>query len=197
MTFYRFPKPETLKSWLSQTPAGFVFSLKANRRITHIKKLKNTGNDVSYFYNLARTLGEKLGCILFQLPPSVTRDDSLLKDFLSFLSPEFCNVIEFRQPDWFSPAVFDLLRTYRVTACSVSSALMPSKPVVTSEAAYFRFHGLTGGYRYEYRENELEAWADRIRSLDCERILIYFNNDYQARAVKNAKQLAGLLTDTV
>lgn len=189
MTFYRFPKPAVLKSWVENTPAGFTFSLKANREITHIKRLKKVGHEVAFFYRLAGALGGKLGCILFQLPPSLAHDDVLLKNFLSVLSPEFRNVIEFRHPSWYSEEVYGLLRSYRVSFCAVSSSKVPAAAVLTSATAYFRFHGLTGGYRYEYSESELGEWAGRIKALAAPETFVYFNNDYQARAVMNAERL--------
>ncbi len=193
MTFYRFPKTETLKNWLELTPPGFMFTLKANRSITHLKKLRNVGHDVAFFYSLAGNLGDKLGCILYQLPPSITRDDGLLSDFLAVLSPEHKNVIEFRDPSWYADDVFELLRTHRVTVCIVSSEKVPAQAVLTSETAYFRFHGLTGGYRYSYTEDELRHWADVISQTPASEKFVYFNNDYQAAAVQNASRLGDLL----
>lgn len=193
MTFYRFPKPETLRGWLERTPAHFSFTLKANRQITHLKKLRNVKNEVRYFYILAGSLKEKLGCILFQLPPSITRDLNLLNDFLLTLSPEFRNVLEFRHESWYDNEVWERLRAQRVTFCTVSSGKVPGSPVATSPVAYFRFHGLTGGYRYNYADEELAQWAETIKAAKADDCYIYFNNDYQAYAVSNCQKLAGLL----
>jgi uncharacterized protein YecE (DUF72 family) len=193
MTFYRFPTPETLLGWLEKTPAHFRFTLKANRQITHLKKLRNVRSEVRYFNILAGSLREKLGCLLFQLPPSITCDLPLLKDFLSTLSPEFKNVIEFRHESWYEESVWEQLRARRVTFCTVSSGQMPGAPVETSPVAYFRFHGLTGGHRYNYADEELVQWAETIRAAKAEECYIYFNNDYQAYAVANCQKLAGLL----
>jgi len=193
MTFYRFPKPETLRGWLERTPAHFSFTLKANRQITHLKKLRNVKSEVRYFTILAGSLREKLGCILFQLPPSITRDLDLLEEFLSTLSPEFKNVIEFRHESWYDESVWERLRVHRVTTCTVSSAQVPGSPVETSSVAYFRFHGLTGGHRYNYSDEELAQWAETIKKVKAEESYVYFNNDYQAYAVSNCQKLAGLL----
>jgi len=194
MTFYRFPKPETLRTWLERTPSHFRFTLKANRQITHLKKLRNVKTEVRYFYILAGSLREKLGCILYQLPPSITRDLELLENFLSTLSPEFKNVIEFRHESWYDEAVGERLRAAGVTFCTVSSGKVPSTAVVTSPVAYFRFHGLTGGYRYNYGDDELACWAERIRAAPAEECYVYFNNDYQAFAVANCRKLGELLS---
>jgi uncharacterized protein YecE (DUF72 family) len=193
MTFYRFPKPETLEAWLERTPPGFTFTLKAPKQITHLKKLKKVKSDVHYFDLLAGRLGDKLGCLLFQLPPSLTRDLALLKEFLECLPAKRRNVVEFRHESWYDDKVYELLRAHRAAFCIVSSRKVPDAPVVTSATAYFRFHGLTGGFRYNYSNRELSTWAETIRSVDCREAFIYFNNDYHAHAVANALKLGKFL----
>jgi len=195
MTFYRFPKPETLKGWLEKTPSHFTFTLKANRLITHRKKIKDVKNDIRYFYILADNLRERLGCILFQLPPSITLDLELLEKFLSTLSPEYKNVVEFRHESWYTEEVYELFRSYRAIFCTVSSAKVPNMAVNTAETAYFRFHGLTGGYTYSYSEEELKSWAETIKKINVKECFAYFNNDYHAHAVENCKKLEGFLLD--
>ena len=194
MTFYRFPKPETLKGWLDKTPPDFRFTLKANRQITHLKKIKAVKSEVRYFYILADSLREKLGCILFQLPPSLTSDLELLEEFLSTLSPKYKNIIEFRHESWYREEVYELLRSSKVTLCTVSSAKVPDTAVDTAETAYFRFHGITGGYRYRYSDEELQEWAERIKKMKAKECYVYFNNDYQAHAVSNCKTLSEFLS---
>ena len=193
MTFYRYPKPEMFKVWLDKTPLDFSFTLKANRQITHLKRLKNVHHEVNFFYILAHSLREKLGCILFQLPPSITMDLPLLEDFLGALSPEYRNVIEFRDESWYSEKVYEALRSHKVIFCAVSSAKVPHTVIETAETAYFRFHGLTGGYRYNYTDEELKEWASVIKTSGAKEAYIYFNNDYQAYAVANCLKLKELL----
>jgi len=193
MTFYRFPRPETLERWAELTPDGFTFSLKANRRITHMKRLREVRADLRYMYILAQSLGKKLGCLLFQLPPSLRLDLPLLEDFLSQLETRFRNVIEFRHPSWYTESVYDLLRQKKVIFCIVSSRQVPSETIVTAPVAYVRFHGLTAGYRYFYPDSELEVWASNLSQLQVNECFIYFNNDYQAHAVQNARKLRSLL----
>jgi len=193
MTFYRFPKAETLKGWLKKVPAYFKFTLKANRQITHYKKIKGVKSEVRYFYMLADSLQEKLGCILFQLPPSLILDLELLEDFLSILSPEYQNVIEFRHESWYTDKVYELLKSYKVIFCIVSSKKVPKTIVETAETCYFRFHGLTGGYKYNYPDEELKKWAETIKNTNAEECYIYFNNDYHAYAVANSKGLSEFL----
>ncbi len=189
MTFYRFPKPETLKGWLDKTPSNFTFTLKANRQITHYKKLQDVKGDLRYFYLLADSLQERLGCILFQLPPSLTKNMDLLQDFLSHLSPNYKNVIEFRHESWFSEDVYSLLRSHKVIFCVVSSPQLPDLIVETAETSYFRFHGRIGWYKYNYTDEELKDWAEAIQKTKSKECFIYFNNDYHAYAVANCKKL--------
>jgi uncharacterized protein YecE (DUF72 family) len=195
MTFYRYPKAEMFKTWIEKTPAHFTFTLKANRQITHFKRLKNVHHEVHYFYILAHSLREKLGCILFQLPPSIAMDLSLLEEFLGTLSPDYKNVIEFRHQSWYSEKVHEALRAHNVTFCVVSSARVPHTVVQTAETAYFRFHGLTGGYRYNYSDEELRMWANAIKTSGAKEAYVYFNNDYQAFAVSNCLKLQEFLKE--
>ncbi len=193
MTFYRFPKPETLKGWQAKVPQGFKFTLKANRQITHLKRIKGVKSEVRYFYILADSLGDKLGCILFQLPPSLTLDMDLLKEFLQTLTPCYRNVIEFRHESWYREEVYQLLKANNAIFCTVSSTKVPKTVIETTKTCYFRFHGLTGGYRYSYPEQELEWWAKTIKETAAEDCYVYFNNDYHAHAVHNCKTLGKIL----
>jgi uncharacterized protein YecE (DUF72 family) len=193
MTFYRFPKPETLKGWLDKTPSRFTFTLKANRQITHYRKLRDVKNELKYFYILADSLQDRLGCILFQLPPSLTLDLDLLKPFLSNLSSSHKNVIEFRHESWFTEAIYDLLREHKVTFCVVSSPKLPDNIVETAETSYFRFHGRIGWYKYNYSDDELKEWAGAIKKIEAQECFIYFNNDYHAYAVGNCQKLGEFL----
>jgi len=193
MTFYRYPKPQTLKGWLNKVPEEFKFTLKANRQITHLKRIKNVKGEIRYFYILADSLRPKLGCILFQLPPSLTLDLDLLEEFLQTLSPRYKNVIEFRHESWYTDEVYYLLKSFNVIFCTVSSTKVPKTAVKTAESCYFRFHGLTGGYRHSYSEEELTNWAELIKSTQAEECYVYFNNDYKAYAVQNCQMLKRLL----
>jgi len=196
MTFYRSPKPETLRAWAEKTPENFKFTLKASRRITHIKKLNKVEHDLEHLAFLAGQLRGKSGCLLYQLPPSLTRDLNLLESFLKLLPQGFKNVIEFRHSSWYSAEVYHLMSNYRAIFCVVSSNRVPPDIVITSETAYFRFHGITGGYRYRYSDDELKKWAEAINKSKAEECFIYFNNDYQAHTVFNALSLKKLLEKT-
>lgn len=192
-TFYHFPTKRMLGSWYRKTPGDFVFTLKANRIITHRKKFQGTRGLVDRFYQLAGLLGDKLGCILFQIPPVMRKDAGFLKGVIEQLDPRMDNVVEFRHPSWFCDEVYSLLRESGVGFCAVSAPELPQDLVATSRNAYVRFHGRDDWYRYLYSEEELREWSERIQVLDVERVFCYFNNDYQAHAVKNCLQLKGLL----
>jgi len=194
MSFYRFPFKNMLKGWHNKTPKGFLFTLKANRMITHVKKLKGTEKLVGSFYSLADLLGEKLASILFQLPPSLRRDRHMkrLETFLKTLSSDHNNVIEFRHRSWFCKDVYDLLASYNVVLCIVSAPDLPTDPVATGKIAYVRFHGIDSWYDYHYAEDELRKWAVQIKKLKVD-TFAYFNNDVNAYAPHNALELDRML----
>ena len=188
-TFYHYPNQKMLEGWYNRTPDDFKLTLKANRLITHRKKFEETQDQVDRFYELAEHLEDKLACILFQLPPSKSKNLDFLKNALDQLDPEKQNVIEFRHTSWFDEEVYDILRDYNVGFCIVSHHEMPDDLAVTSDIAYVRFHGKEEGYRYLYSEDEMSDWAERIKSLEAESGFCYFNNDFQAHAIENGEQL--------
>jgi len=118
---------------------------------------------------------------------------SPLEGFLATLSPEYRNVIEFRHESWYQDNVYELLRSHKVTFCAVSSAKVPRTIVETADTAYFRFHGLTGEHRHNYTDDELQEWAETIKAIRAKECYIYFNNDYKAFAVANARTMEILL----
>lgn len=194
-TFYRFPKKETLEQWYNETPDDFTFTLKGSRYITHMKKLKNVEEYVQNFYDQAQVMGDKIGCILWQLPPNLHRNDEKLKAFCNALSSNFHNVIEFRHESWFVEDIFDILKKYNVGYCIISTPDLPETVEETADTVYIRFHGKDEEwYTYHYTQDELKNWAESIKKLQAHQLYIYFNNDYQAHAVQNAQQLSDYLS---
>lgn len=183
-SFYNFPKDETVKKWYKQAREGFVYSVKVNRMITHMKKFVGTENLVKDFYKVAKILEEKLACVLFQLPPSLKFDLKKLEKILGQLNSEFKNVMEFRHKSWWNQEVKERLKENNVSFCVVSAKNLPENFVKTSKIVYVRFHGKEW-YRYSYSNKELKAWADEILKGKAKENYIYFNNDFNAYAPEN------------
>ncbi len=190
-TFYRFPFDNMFKGWYNKTPENFVFALKANRLITHIRKLKNVERLLDSFYKQAELLKEKHGPILFQFPPSMKKDTKLLSDFLKKLPKKFRNVIEFRHESWHCEEVYTILEKHKTGYCIVSGLNQPCNIVATANFAYIRWHGPSSAYSSEYSTREMKQWAKKIKELkkECDIIYGYFNNDSNAYAIKNCRQL--------
>jgi len=190
-SFYRLPALKTVKDWRTKAPADFIFAVKGSRLITHIKRLNELDGLVTNFIRRIQPLKEKLGPLLWQLPPNLKPDLPRLDRFLKRLPPKLSHAIEFRHPDWMMDETFNLLRKYRAAFVSVSSMRMPLNFSVTSDFIYIRFHGLSGGPRHDYTCEELAPWAKHIREQAAagRKAFAYFNNDLNVRAPKNAELL--------
>jgi uncharacterized protein YecE (DUF72 family) len=157
-TFYHMPKAEMLIGWAEQTPPGFRFALKSPRRITHERKLADVADNLSHLHAAASTLGEKLGPILFQLPPTMRKDLPRLTSFLDGLPAGMRAAVEFRHASWFTPDVYEALRAHDAALCIAESEDLATPLEVTSGWGYLRLR------RQDYGEAELAAWADRLRA---------------------------------
>jgi uncharacterized protein YecE (DUF72 family) len=198
-TFYRLPSRGAVARWAQQTPAHFVFAVKASRYLTHVKRLTGVADGVKAFYERLEPLMEadRLGPILWQLPETFRRDDERLADALTQL-PRGRHAFEFRHPSWFAPEVYALLREHDVALVIGDH---PDRRFQTYEQTagwrYVRLHYGSRGRRGNYSEKEIEVWAGRIDGWRAEgTIYVYFNNDWKAFAPRNAsalrKQLARL-----
>ena len=194
-SFYHLPTEKAFNNWRDSSPQGFVFAVKVSRFITHIKKLRNTGEAQDTFLSRARLLGRKLGPLLYQLPPGMSRNDAVLESFLSGLPTGYRHVFEFRHRSWIDDDVFELLRRHNAGLCVFDMPGFTCPLLATSDFAYIRFHGSTGLYWSCYSEEELEDWATKISALgkNLDAVYIYFNNDAQGFAIENARTLAGKL----
>ncbi|MFA5070089.1 MAG: DUF72 domain-containing protein [Patescibacteria group bacterium] len=194
-SFYRLPKAEVFAGWHKKTPKDFLFSVKASRYITHLKKLRDFEEGWRRFIDSARELKEKLGPILFQLPPFLKADNEVLKKALEVLPKKYKYAFEFRHESWFSPKIYDILKKHNVALVVADSPEFPSKKEITADFAYLRFHGLKSLYGSKYSDEELNAWAKDIQTWSKKGIDVYayFNNDAEGYAVENAKELNNLL----
>ena len=188
--FYRWPKPATVKGWRRNAPASFRYSVKVNQLITHEKRLKRTKRLIREFYGIAETLGPQMGCFLFQFPPSYKYTRSRLQSLVRQLDPTQPNAVEFRHKSWWRRTVFRQLSAAGITFCSISGPRLPDDLITTSDILYLRFHGRTRWYRHDYSSEELAEWAEKITESDAREAWIYFNNDREGFAIKNATELA-------
>jgi uncharacterized protein YecE (DUF72 family) len=195
-SFYVLPKPETFARWREQTPPGFVVTVKASRYITHIRRLRDADEAVDRLMANARSLGEKLGPVLFQLPPNMRADVELLRSFLAGLPGDVRPAVEFRHETW------DTDQTREALDEAGAALVLPDRPGrfvepwVTGGWSYVRFHqGGHGPGGHDYPREKLRRWADRIASMEAREVWVYFNNDPTGAAIRDADTLVGLLRD--
>jgi uncharacterized protein YecE (DUF72 family) len=191
--FYRWPKPATVQNWARQATPGFQYSVKVNRRITHLKRFNGTRKLVREFSGLAEILGEHMGCFLFQLPPSFHYTPVRLRAIVNQLDSGIRNAVEFRHDSWWNDEVFRVFQDTGLIFCSVSAPGLPEEVVKTADAIYVRLHGAKQWYRHDYSKAELKTWAGRIRASHAKEIWAYFNNDFRGCAFRNAETLKGML----
>ena len=187
-TFYRMPTPPLLEGWAKGTPDAFTFTLKAPRRITHDSKLQRCEDLTHAFCRTAATLGPKLGVLLFQLPPTFKRDDSVLSSFLELLPEGTRAAFEFRHASWHDEAVFGRLRERNIALCVADSEKMSTPVVATADYAYFRLRD------EGYQPADLDRWASTIGGLAGPRdTFVYFKHEEAGKGPIFAKSLMSLL----
>lgn len=194
-TFYRMPTDETFENWERQAPADFVYVIKASRYITHMKKLHDPKESLLIFMDKVKLLEKKLGAILFQLPPSLGADLTLLEDFLIALPAHSRYAFEFRNKEWDIPEVYQLLEKYNTGFCIYELAGYKSPLQVTADFVYVRLHGPAAEkYQGNYTESTLEQWAEIcLEWLKNKDVFIFFDNDQQGYAAFNALKLKELV----
>jgi len=188
-TFYRLPSRDAVARWVDQTPPGFVFAIKSSRYLTHMKRLTDMERGVHRFYERIEPLvgTPKLGPVLWQLPDRFRRDDERLAFALERLPPGL-HAFEFRHKSWFEPDVMALLREHGVALAIGDDARRPFQTFdLTADFTYVRFHHGRRGRRGNYSERELEEWMARLKRVRRRaEVFAYFNNDWEAFAVRNA-----------
>lgn len=186
VTFYRLVQKKTFENWRIRTPKDFCFAAKGSRIITHIKKFKTSKEPLDLFTNNVSGLKEKLGAVLWQLPPAFKKDLKLLEAFLKLLKKRQRQAFEFRNESWFDEEVYSLLKKYNAALCIAHSGRFPCVKEVTADFLYLRFHGSESLYSSNYSDKELREWAGFVGKYRDKDIFAFFNNDACAYAIKNA-----------
>ena len=182
-TFYRMPAESLLERWAQEVPEGFAFALKAPRRITHMKQLREVQSDVAEFARRAAFLGDKLGVLLFQLPPFLKKDLARLRDFLAALPSGPRVAVEFRHESWRDDEVYETLRARRAILCVADTDEGTAPWACTSESAYLRLR------RTAYDESDLRVWIERLGAQPLDRAYVYFKHEDEGLATRFARQL--------
>jgi uncharacterized protein YecE (DUF72 family) len=186
-TFYRMPKASVLENWAAEVPAEFKFVLKAPQRITHMQRLKDAGDSVAYFLKVAAALKERLGPLLFQLPPFLKKDLPRLRDFLELLPPQPRSAFEFRHESWFDSEVLDLLRERHIALCIAEAEDGVEVPFVsTADWGYLRLR------RPDYGDRELKSWTERLNQQGWGEAFIFFKHEEEGKGPQMAKRFLEL-----
>ncbi len=196
-SFYKLPSAETFANWRASVPDDFVFAVKGSRFITHMKKLKDPQESIQRFFQNVNALEEKLGPILFQLPPGWSVNEERLAAFLAVLPPYYRYTFEFRHPSWYTPGVYALLQKYNAAFCIYELEYHMSPLQVTADFVYVRLHGPETKYAGSYSESALQWWASKClewqqQGLD---VYVYFDNDQLGYAAFNAQRLQQLVQE--
>ena len=196
-SFYRMPTDKAVAGWREQTPDDFLFAWKASRYITHNKKLNDPADSLAYMFERIEGLGDKIGPVLFQLPPNLHRNDERLATFLKALPKKGRFAFEFRHPSWYDPAILDRLLDHGAAFCISDHHDAPAPFEVTADFVYLRGHGPGGRYHGRYGEAALEDWAAHIRRWRKNHdVFVYFDNDIKSAAPADAQQLIDILGST-
>jgi uncharacterized protein YecE (DUF72 family) len=213
-TFYRMPKKSVVAAWAKDVPDAFTFVLKASKRITHIRKLKDAQSEVAYFFEVAGELGGKLGPSLFQLPPFQRKDKDRLAAFLDLLPKDRKTAFEFRHPSWFDEEIYALLRAHGASLCfsdtedeeendeeddadetpwgaAAPPQPEPMRPIVpTAEFGYFRLR------RCDYTRRDLAVWAERMKGQPWKSVYVFFKHEEDAGGPTMAAEFQQLFNQT-
>jgi uncharacterized protein YecE (DUF72 family) len=184
-TFYRMPTAKTVAAWASQVPPHFRFTLKASKRITHDKRLKDVGDSVRGFLAAAAELGPQLATVLFQLPPNFKQDLAVFDAFLETLPPGLCAAFEFRNQSWWNDDVYARLRARNLALCVADSEARSTPVVTTADYGYLRLRD------EGYQDDDIARWADVVRDLDTrlKDVFVYFKHEDEGKGVQFGQRL--------
>ncbi len=194
-SFYRLPLASTFDGWREKAPPGFRYAVKANRFITHMKKLLDCEEPADQFIALARRLEDKLGPVLYQLPPSLHKNLERLGAFLARLPRDIEQVVEFRHVSWYEEEVLALLDRHGIGFVAHDLKGLNSPRWASGRTAYVRFHGSGGRYSGRYSDETLLSWTDWLtdQSRQGRSCWCYFNNDIQGHAIADARTLKSMV----
>ena len=186
-SFYRVPKPDVVRGWAEQVPSSFRFVLKATRRITHLKRLKEVGEEVTYFSGIANELADRLGAVLFQLPPNFKKVMDRLQSFVESLPPRLPAAMEFRHDSWFDEEVQQCLAHRNVALCFAhedddTDERVEERFASTADWGYLRLRGVA------YDEGQMETWANRVSEQAWERAFVFFKHEDEGLGPRLARQ---------
>jgi uncharacterized protein YecE (DUF72 family) len=194
-SFYRLPDGEQFDAWRKRLPSAFVMAVKASRYLTHNRKLREPEEPLHRLWSRAARLGDRLGPMLFQLPPRWNRNVERLGEFVARLPARRLHAIEFRDPSWYDPSVYAVLDDGRVSLClhDMPGSASPMSPV--GPFVYVRFHGAGARYAGGYSPQRMTAWAERLARWAHDGVggYVYFNNDAAGHAIRDALRLRNLL----
>ncbi|MBD3290201.1 DUF72 domain-containing protein, partial [candidate division KSB1 bacterium] len=195
-SFYKLPEKKTLKTWFDTVPDNFLFTFKANRYITHMKKLKDPEKPVANLYDRTEILQNKLGPVLFQLPPRWKFNEDRLRSFLKTLSDNYQYTFEFRDESWWNDTTYQLLKEHNVAFCIFELAGRQSPREVTTDFIYIRLHGPGDAYQGEYDNQTLSGWAGAFHAWKDagKQVYCYFDNDQNGYAANDAMKLKNMIT---
>lgn len=196
-SFYRWPKDAAFAGWRERLPAGFTMSVKAQRGLTHYRRLRSPEPWIERFERCWTLLGDRSEALLVQVHPELERDDERLDHFLTLMPDRIPVAMELRHPTWDDPGVYALLERHGAAYVVMSGAGLRCVLRATGKLVYIRMHGPDQDSLYagSYPDDVLARWADRIMEWDREgrRVLVYFNNDLGGHAVRNARTLKQML----
>jgi len=194
-SFYRLPAPETFDKWREQAPPGFCYAVKANRFLTQAKKLKECEEPLERMTSAVRHLGDRLGPMLYQLPPRLKLDLERLESFLRIVPGDVTSVFEFRDKSWYVDETYALLDRYGASFCVHDLPGSASPRVAVGPVVYVRFHGGEGKYWGRYSEERLLSWTDWLvdQSRRFSKCWCYFNNDIHGHAIEDARTLKSMV----
>ncbi len=197
-TFYHTPLLTTIDKWYSKVPKDFMFSIKANRYITHQKRLNDCSKSLEIFFQNLTELKPKIGCILFQLPPSFKINLERLTEFIELLDKSYRYTFEFRHDSWYSNDVYEILTKNKIALCitDLSGKLSPEK--ITTDFTYIRLHGPKKAYSGSYGTTKLKWWKKKIEQWNSSNtsVYCYFDNDEKGFAIQDAKKLQEMFIKT-